>query len=105
MLPSREGLAPLVAVGAPLVSNGGQYTRHAPEQALAPRLSFSKRYSVWPRLSTMIRPKALEPLATVATRADDPLEATAAPTPANARTARTVIPNTTVLSPFISGLL
>src|SRR6185503_17413887 len=80
-------------------------TRHAPEQALAPRLSFSKRYSVWPRLSTMIRPKALEPVATDATRADDPLEATAVPTPANARTARTVIPNTTVFSPFISGLL
>jgi hypothetical protein len=42
-----------------LVSSGGQFAAQAPEQALLPCWSFSKRYNVRDLPSTMIRPSEL----------------------------------------------
>src|SRR3954453_20324375 len=56
VVPSREASAPDAARGLAVAISGGQAAAHAPEQALLPFLSFSKRYSVCPCGSTRIRP-------------------------------------------------
>jgi hypothetical protein len=65
VVPSSEALASGPALGAPLVSSGGQFCAQAPEQALLPFRSFWKRYSVWDLPSTTILPSELVPVLTV----------------------------------------
>ena len=56
-MPSSEDFTPPLAIGLPLVSNGGQFAAYcAPEHALLPFLSFSNRYSVWLLPLTRILP-------------------------------------------------
>src|SRR5262249_2799069 len=45
--------------------SGGHATAHAPAHALLPRVSLTKRYRVWPRPSTRIRPSPELPTPTV----------------------------------------
>jgi hypothetical protein len=66
VVPSSEALAPVPALGLPLVSSGGQFWAQAPEQVLLPCLSLAKRYSVWDLPSTTMLPSELVPVLTVA---------------------------------------
>src|SRR5258708_25205442 len=56
IVPSRDGLTPLPACGAPLTVTGGHAAAHAPEHVDALPLSASNRYRVRPWLSTRALP-------------------------------------------------
>jgi hypothetical protein len=43
VVPSSDDFTPEAALGLPFVSSGGQFWAQAPEHALLPFLSFSKR--------------------------------------------------------------
>jgi hypothetical protein len=61
-----EPLTPLLAVGLPVTSSGGQATAQLPEHLLFPPVSFLNRYKVRPRESTRIFPKPVRRTLTVA---------------------------------------
>src|SRR5689334_5196245 len=59
LVPSSPSRAPALAVGAPVVTSGGQNVAHLPLQMLVWPLSWAHRYSVLPPESTRIRPRLL----------------------------------------------
>src|SRR4051812_3174495 len=63
-----EALAPVPAIGLPLGRTGGQAAAHPPVHALAPAVSFWKRYTVRPLASSRICPRPLCSTPTVAGR-------------------------------------